>query len=149
MNFRKFQLTMKTYGLRWLSIGSMLMLGAVSLTACSNAYDAAALWAEQARLLEARAEVVAEVKAEAAPQPDIPPFIKVCLTHGAARNKVNQKKAMSVQGKGPAPTADELVAAELQSTEERNKCTLALLEWYRSVQKQQKKAGPKIASAAK
>jgi hypothetical protein len=65
---------------------------------------------------------------------------------------VEAKKRLHAQGKGPGPTADELVAAKLQNENERNACTAALMEWYKTqqrIRKEREKASAKVASAAK
>ena len=111
------------------------------------------MWTEQAKLREVKAEAaVAKVETPPKALADIPPHIEACLKHGAARATVSRKQALAVQGKGPAPSADELVAAKLQNENERNACTAALLTWYRAQQKLKKdreKGSAKVASAAK
>jgi len=146
---------MRGCALRWLPL-PLLILSAAFLTACSNGYEAleqAALWAEKAQVQQAKAEKVV-ASAEPAPQamPDLPPQIAACLKHGAARQRVAAKERLKAQGKGPGPTADELVAAKLQNENERNACTAALMDWYRKqqqIRKEREKASAKVASAAK
>lgn len=155
MNYRRFLATMRGCARRWLPL-PLLILSAVSLTACSTGYEAleqAAFWAEKGKVQQAKADKVV-ASAEPAPKaaPDIPPQIAVCLKHGAARARVEAKKRLAVQGKGPAPTADEMVAAKLQTEDERNACTAKLMEWYREqqkIRKEREKASAKVAAVAK
>jgi hypothetical protein len=100
---------------------------------------------------QAKADKVV-ASAEPAPKvmPDLPPHIAACMKHGEARRKVLAKERLKVQGKGPGPTADELVAAQLQNENERNACTSAMLDWYRAqqkIRKEREKASAKVASA--
>ena len=114
-----------------------LMGAAVFLTGCSTLLDDATIWAaaEKVPAPAVKPVAVAETKT-----PDVPPAIAKCLEAGHVRAKQNAALAAFQKKHGRAPNADELVVQDMQSTEERNKCALALLQWYRQIQQANKKA---------
>lgn len=89
----------------------------------------------------AKAVVTNDVKT-----PDIPPHVEKCVRYGLALSKKqtaqNAKKGKDKQERPPAaqPSADELVLAEVQTAEERQKCARAVLTWYKQIQEANRKA---------
>lgn len=96
----------------------------------------------QKAIEQAEAPKIAAVTAvapEAKPKkqvPDLPPNIVACL-------KKNEELRQKAKAKGVS-TADEMVLNEVQSEDERNACTKAMLDWYRGLQKANKPKAAKV-----
>jgi hypothetical protein len=118
-----------------------------------------------AKHAEAQAAVeqkVAAAEPVKAALPDMPAHLVRCVQYGLSANakqlgaakkvgkgKAKDNKANAQKGvegpktaQGTVPSADEVVLARLQTAEERHKCAVALMSWYRSVQAANK-AAPK------
>lgn len=104
----------------------LLPMLAVCLTACSTLSENAKQWSETAKAEEAAKVVQSDVHT-----PDIPKHLVKCLDKKAAK----------------ADSADQAVANELLTADERKACAKAILAWYKEIQAANKKA--KVASAVR
>lgn len=116
----------------------------VSLTGCSTYLDGVVSSLAADAELAGRQEVVAtKAVAEAKPEPpaaipEMPTFVKACVRFGAAEAR---QRAQAKNSK--TASADELTLGVLKTDDERRKCTKAVMDYYRSVQEANKKAGNK------
>ena len=127
----------------------------VCLTGCSSYLEsvasnlAADTAAQEAKQTAIATKVVAEkAPAPSATVPDMPTFVKACVAYGRAEQaeRAQAAKAKKAEAKTAAKaSADTLVLSSLKTDDERRKCTKAVLDYYRSVQKanQDKKAAGK------
>jgi hypothetical protein len=108
---------------------------------CSTLFGDAEAWTQAANFQKevvAVTEKTAEAKAPEAKAPDIPPYVARCVKYGLALAKQKQAQDKAAKASTPAakPSADQLVLAEVQTADERQKCAAAVLEYYRATQKE-------------
>lgn len=106
---------------------------AVSLTACSDLLRDL----DQTSDLSA-AKPAAQAVAKSEPtHPDIPGHLIACAT---ATGMKPTAAAAKKEAAAPVVSADMKVAALQKQSEERRKCALAILSWYKTIQAVNKKA---------
>jgi hypothetical protein len=104
---------------------------AVSLTACSDLLRDL----DQTSDLTAPKQAAPAVAKSEPTHPDVPPHLVACATATGIKTPSGAAKA----AKEPV-SADVKVEALRKASEERRKCALAILSWYKTIQAANKKA---------